>query len=270
LYVCNTKPVQVTVYDSSGAFKTSFGENDLTQCHSVRLAYTDNKSGEATVWVTDHDDHTVKQFSTAGELLHTLGTSGTPGSGTDPVQFDQPTSVAISADKVYITDGEGGTNNRVVILDRTTLKTINTIGSKGSGDGQFDLPHGIHYDDTYDRLWVSDEKNARLQVFTADGEFIDKWTCGLHSPSEIVVNNEFGLLYVAQMPKPAAISVYSLEGQTNSSIGECKNVQTIELGSSFTDIGHMMGPGNSPMQNDSSIYATFPFGARCMDKYIQA
>merc|ERR1712232_1096247 len=103
------------------------------------------------------------------------------------------------------------------------------------------------YDAMHNRLWVSDAKNARLQVFTADGDYIGQWACGLHAPSEIVVNQALGLMYVAQMPKPAAITVLSFSNQTKSSIGECNVLQNIDLGQGFANIGHMMGPGNTPM-----------------------
>ncbi|RBP38071.1 NHL repeat-containing protein [Roseimicrobium gellanilyticum] len=47
-------------------------------------------------------------------------------------------------------------------------------GSKGSGPGQFNLPHGIAAD-SQGRVFVCDRSNARLQVFDSRGSFITEW-----------------------------------------------------------------------------------------------
>ena len=47
-------------------------------------------------------------------------------------------------------------------------------GTKGSGPGQLDLPHGIAVD-ADGRVYVADRANSRIQVFDGAGIYIDQW-----------------------------------------------------------------------------------------------
>lgn len=47
-------------------------------------------------------------------------------------------------------------------------------GSKGTGDGQFQLPTGIAID-SEDNIYVADQTNNRIQKFDSNGNFITKW-----------------------------------------------------------------------------------------------
>src|SRR5262249_6944728 len=85
--------------------------------------------------------------------------------------FNQPTDVAFdSAGNIYITDGYG--NSRVLKFDKYG-KFLLTWGTKGSGPGQFDLPHTIAIDE--DLIYVGDRENARIQIFDTSGHFIKEW-----------------------------------------------------------------------------------------------
>jgi DNA-binding beta-propeller fold protein YncE len=47
-------------------------------------------------------------------------------------------------------------------------------GSHGTGDGQFDNPHGIAVD-SRGNVYVADAYNHRIQVFDSNGAFLTKW-----------------------------------------------------------------------------------------------
>ena len=47
---------------------------------------------------------------------------------------------------------------------------------KGSGPGQFDLPHSIAIDD--DLVYVADRENARIQIFDLNGRYLREWKLG--------------------------------------------------------------------------------------------
>jgi peptidylamidoglycolate lyase len=60
--------------------------------------------------------------------------------GTDGTHFDRPTKVAVAADgSLYVSDGYR--NSRVVKFGADGRYLLQW-GSKGSGPGQFDVPHG--------------------------------------------------------------------------------------------------------------------------------
>ena len=66
----------------------------------------------------------------------------------------------------------GSWNGFIYVFDQTGhLK--NTIGSEGSGDGQFRKPRGISIKG--DVLYIADSGNHRIQKLTSGGEFLHKF-----------------------------------------------------------------------------------------------
>lgn len=92
------------------------------------------------------------------------------GSGTSPGQFDEASSIELSSNgDVYV----AGHEDRVQVFDyQGNLKLI--FGSSGSADGKFQHPHGLAMDRTTNTLFVGDQENHRIQVFNAQGQFINK------------------------------------------------------------------------------------------------
>ena len=74
---------------------------------------------------------------------------------------------------LYIADGEGP-NTRVARLSRSG-KFLQWWGGKGTGPGQFDVPHSIAVDGK-GLVYVGDRSNNRIQVFTPKGKFVKQWT----------------------------------------------------------------------------------------------
>jgi DNA-binding beta-propeller fold protein YncE len=86
--------------------------------------------------------------------------------------FNRPTDVAVnSRGEIYVADGYG--NSRVVKFSPEG-KFLLKWGTKGAGQGQFDIPHAIVID-SLDRVYVADRENHRIQVFDKDGHFITQW-----------------------------------------------------------------------------------------------
>ncbi len=100
VYLSRRKPPAVLVYDGTGAYLGSWGEQELHNPHGVFVDRQDH------VWVTDTNDHTVRQFTTEGKLLLVLGTPGEPGEPGRP--FNRPTKAVLSpAGEVFVSDGYG-------------------------------------------------------------------------------------------------------------------------------------------------------------------
>jgi sugar lactone lactonase YvrE len=53
-------------------------------------------------------------------------------------------------------------------------KFLKTWGKKGTGPGEFDVPHALAID-SKGRLFVADRNNNRLQIFDQDGKFLEEW-----------------------------------------------------------------------------------------------
>ena len=89
-----------------------------------------------------------------------------------PTNFNLPTDVAFASNgDIYVSDGYG--NPRVVKYSRDG-KYLLQWGKRGSGPGEFQLPHNIVVD-SRDRIYVTDRDNRRVEVFNANGEFLTEW-----------------------------------------------------------------------------------------------
>jgi DNA-binding beta-propeller fold protein YncE len=169
---CRESPLDpILQFDKSGRLIKSFGRGLITGPHKLTLDHDGN------VWVTDHGSHQVMKFTADGKLLMKLGTPGIAGPGLN--QFDQPTEVAVARNgDFYVADGQSGrgdaTGNARVLKFDGSGKFLKTWGRKGMGPGEFDVVHALALD-SRGRLFVADRQNNRVQIFDADGHFIDQW-----------------------------------------------------------------------------------------------
>ena len=171
---------------STGRLRTSWGADRFAMPHGLTV------DGEDNVWITDVGLQQVYKFSRDGRLLLTVGERGV--AGTDGTHFDQPTKVAVTPDgSFYVSDGYR--NSRVVKF-APDGRYLFQWGSKGSGPGQFDVPHGISLD-ARGRVYVADRTNARVQVFDGDGHYVSEWKGGeLGRPFDVALAAD-GTAFVA-------------------------------------------------------------------------
>ena len=171
---CNDSTLDPIIeFDQSGKFIRSFGSGMFNSPHGITV------DDEGNVWATDAEDgpgkrgHQVFKFTSDGRLLMTLGKAGVPGDGPDT--FNRPSDVAIGKNgDIFVADGHGDNSNaRIVKFDKNG-KFIKAWGTKGTGPGQFDLPHALAFD-TKGRLFVADRTNNRIQIFDQNGKFLAEW-----------------------------------------------------------------------------------------------
>ncbi len=132
--------------------------------HSVRV------DADGNIWVVDAPGHVVYKMSPEGRVLMELGSRGVTGMSQNT--FNLPTDVAFGPNgDVYVSDGYG--NARVVKYTADGQYTLEW-GSRGTGPGEFGLPHNVVVD-AEGRVYVTDRDNRRVQVFTPEGEFLTEW-----------------------------------------------------------------------------------------------
>ena len=110
------------------------------------------------------------------------------------IRCSRPLCVAIHDNgDIYV----GSWDDCIYVFDQTgQLK--NTIGSEGSGDGQFRCPSGISIKG--DVLYVADRDNYRIQKLTSRGEFINKFSqkgssqVQLYCPRAVIVDSNNRLI----------------------------------------------------------------------------
>ncbi len=166
IYVFHRGKHPLMEFDPSGKFLRSIADDLFVTAHMVRVDTEDN------IWTTDIGSHVVLKLNPEGHVLLALGRMRLPGD--DVLHFNQPTDVAFDRDgNIYVADGYG--NSRVLKFDRYG-NPLSGWGMKGSGPGQFDLPHTIVIDG--ERVYVGDRENARIQIFDTSGRFLREWRLG--------------------------------------------------------------------------------------------
>ncbi len=144
-----------------------------------------------------------------------------PGAGVEGESFSRPTDVAWDAQgNIYVADGYG--NARVAKYDRNG-KWIKNWGSRGTGQGQFNIVHGIAVD-AQGNVYVGDEGNKRVQVFDTEGTFKTQFT-NVGAPTALcLTRGAQPVLYVAHSGDPdgmddAAIYKVDLKGSVLGKFG---------------------------------------------------
>lgn len=216
--------------DKTGNLLRTYGTGVVTTPHGMQA----QKGTPSTIWVTDVGTFTVKRLAINGTLLQMAGTPGVAGGGVDPVQFSVPADIAITPiGNIAVSDGDGGSNNRVVDLHSGSLTVFYGIGGAGSGPGQFSSPHSIAFEPAFERFWVADRGNARLQVFLGGsgmfvGEITDciapgiPWGVRIDAARNrvVVADGTNGFLYVLNVTW----------GANENELGACSMLQNITVG----------------------------------------
>ena len=162
----------IAKFDPSGNPVVRFGAGMFNHPHGLHVDHDGN------VWATDDHGgggkgHLVFKFSPGGTVLLTLGKPGIAGDGPDT--FNSPTDVLVAADgNVFVSDGHGGDTNARIVKFSKDGKFIAAWGKRGSGRGEFALPHALAVDSA-GRLFVADRGNNRIEIFDQDGKFIAEW-----------------------------------------------------------------------------------------------
>tara|TARA_B100001167_G_scaffold51292_2_gene29755 strand:- start:1572 stop:2495 length:924 start_codon:yes stop_codon:yes gene_type:complete len=188
IFAYNRSEHPMIVLDKNGTILATWGEDSFSSAHHVQVGPADS------IWTTDVGDHTVRKWSAEGEQLMMLGTPNEPAPEQSGEPFNRPTDIAFGLDgSIYISDGYG--NSRVHHYTPEG-KLIGSWGERGTGPGQFMIPHGVEVDPS-GLVYVADRENSRIQIFTSSGQYVSEWK-GVHRPNEILHGND-GAMYVAEL-----------------------------------------------------------------------
>ena len=154
----------------AGKLVKTWGQGMFAWPHGIRFDRAGN------LWITDGRGENGKgqmvyKLNTDGtRVLMTIGTKGVSGEG--PNEFNGVTDVAVAPNgDVFVSDGH--VNSRIVKFT-SDGKFIKAWGRKGTGPGEFNLPHSIVFD-SRGRLLVADRSNKRIQLFDQEGNFLEEW-----------------------------------------------------------------------------------------------
>ena len=240
---------QLLEFGPDGTFIREIGKGlyAWSEAHSVRIDKDDN------IWAIDKGSDMVIKFNQAGRVVWVFGRRaeaadegakpwGHPDPPLPPVDglFRQPTDVAWDSDgNIYITDGY--VNSRVAKYDKNG-DWVKSWGEKGTGPGQFRLPHVIAIDRN-NNIYVGDRTNHRIQVFDTDGKFQpmfsidvppvpgthavngntptgDRLAAVIGAPNSMcITSGKTQVLYVGESTFPGRIFKVALDGKVLGVIG---------------------------------------------------
>jgi DNA-binding beta-propeller fold protein YncE len=204
----------VLEFDNAGNFIQAWsaegpGYEGTQHEHGIHVDY------KGFVWVIG-TDNVILKFTKAGKFVMQIGRRGQTGSGFDNIEyFDKPTAVKVypKTNELFVTDGYG--NRRVIVFDADTGKYKRHWGAYGRKPvdigpalmvgvvsprffdpadpwrgyaenlQQFDTVQDIAISND-GLVYVADEGNKRIQVFTVDGKYISQQFVGVDNVKYLV------------------------------------------------------------------------------------
>ena len=164
--------------------------NDLiTLPHSVVINPYDK---ERHIWIIDREGQQILKLTNDGKkLVLKIGEKGV--AGTDHEHFNLPAGIIFLPDgSFYIADGYR--NTRIIKFDANGKFQLEW-GARGTEPGQFNLVHSVAVD-RLKRVFVADRSNNRIQIFDAQGKFLDQWP-NIPQPAFLLISADSKALWVA-------------------------------------------------------------------------
>ena len=128
------------------------------------------------IYIADMSNHRVQVFTCNGDYLFMFNE-----------KMNHPLGICITHNRVLVTQYNGN----CITMYELEGKLIKSVGSKGSGEAQFNCPHGLAVSDRTNNVYVCDYYNNRIQIFTEDLKFHSMLGIGVfNQPRDIKVTRD--------------------------------------------------------------------------------
>ncbi|NKB33271.1 MAG: hypothetical protein GKR91_09245 [Pseudomonadales bacterium] len=178
---------------------------------SDRAVWVDERGGngvhEAILKFSNDGSELLLQMEDPNPVFGEGGPNPRENPNPGPLDFGQNSVLAFLPNGDFLL-GDGYQNGRIVRYN-SEGELLYEFGSVGSGPSQFDLIHGVAVD-RENRIYVSDRRNQRIQIFTEEGTLLDEWP-DIWDPVAIMIDvNDFVWILDATLNR---ILKYNLNGQ---------------------------------------------------------
>ena len=153
IFVTDRKNHQIHVFDKQRKHIRTFGEEGSGK-GQLKFPVGVAVGAEGLVYVSNNNNNRIEVFREDGTSVKQFG------------QLRHPINITVGNENLFIADLD---NHRIAIF---TLegKLIRTIGSYGSGPGQYSYPTAVAISPSGD-MYVADQCNHRIQVFNSGGVY---------------------------------------------------------------------------------------------------
>ena len=205
----------VVIFNRNGEFLSSWGNGNFVDPHGLFIK-------DDIVYLTDREGSTAMRYTLDGKPLQIIGTLGEySDTGCEVTGAVCPRSagpfnyitemVPHPSGDLYISDGYRNARVHRFSKDGTLVSSWGEPG-KG-GPNEFHLPHSLVVGQD-GRIYLCDRENSRIQVFSAEGEYITMWT-DMQRPLDISQDPEGNFVISERVREdggPAQMSVLDGEG----------------------------------------------------------
>ena len=161
----------------------------LPTAYSCKLSTDTNAPGELNIprglalhhttghiYIADKDNHRVQVFSRNGDYLFMFCE-----------RMTHPRGICITGNKVLVTQWSG----HCVNMYELGGKLIRSVGTQGTGEGQFKKPWGLDVSERTNHVYVCEYNNKRVQVLTEDLSFHSMLGIGVfNGPLDVKVTRD--------------------------------------------------------------------------------
>ena len=197
LYAFQRKDPPVVIFDRDGNFAGSWGNGSFLSPHGIYIE-------DDVMYVTDRDSSVCLVYTLDGKPIQMLGRHGVHSdTGCEvPAQlvpraagpFNYPSELVPAPNgDLYVSDGYRNARVHRFSIEGQLKKSWGEPGKVEPN--QFHLPHSliVGKDGT---VYVCDRENHRIQVFSADGEFLSIWD-DIKRPMDISIDRD-GMFHVSE------------------------------------------------------------------------
>ena len=215
VYISDTVRRQVAVFDVNNRSYFTIGKKEPG---ILRKPLGLDSDADCNIYVADTTLNSVMVYDSKGQFIRALG---------GKEWFHRLSHVAINPQgtRVYAVDTGGVQTeaHRIRVFDTQSGEHLHDIGTRGTEQGQFNLPKDIDIG-TDGKVFVVDSGNFRVQVFDQEGTFIRTFgtvgnRSGQFARPKGVATDPDGNIYVADTSF-ANFQIFSAEGRLLMHIGE--------------------------------------------------
>jgi DNA-binding beta-propeller fold protein YncE len=194
IYVFNRGAKPVMVFNTDGKMVAYGGDQEINgKKINPDWQHSGTVDWDGNVYIIERDAHRIVKLNPKMDtFLLQLGTTGQKG--TDATHLDLPSGIAVLKNgNIIVTDGYG--NNRVLMFDKTgkllkqVAKGAGGPGDKGTGIGEWNLPHKLAVD-AQENLYIIDREGHRLQVFDKNLNYLREIKVAGWNPWDIGISRK--------------------------------------------------------------------------------